>query len=119
PGEQSYGLPGDVPLFESQCHGKLVGAAERHDANLFSYQVRRLADIFLRYQTKGKLIDGGGNEHEIRSLTDGRDQRGAVCLSKVSASAQQGLSSRSRARDHDKIGIQTIFCKETEVLCSP
>lgn len=96
-----------------------MGAAKSHDANLFSDQVRRLADIFLRYEAKGKLVGGGGDEHEIRSLADGSNQRCPVRLREVSASPHQGLSSRSGSRDHDQIGIQTIFRKQTEVLRRP
>ena len=96
-----------------------MSAAKGDDANLFSNQVRGLADIFLRDETKGKLVGGGGDEHEVRSLADGRDQRGPVRLGKVSASADQGLGSRGRSRDHDKIGIQAVLRKESQVLSSP
>ena len=64
-----------------------MGAAKGDDANLLSYQVSWLADIPLHYKTKGKLVDGGGDEHEIRSLTDGRNQRCPVCLRKVRGAA--------------------------------
>src|SRR5215813_3242984 len=75
--------------------------------------------FFCATRLKGKLVSGGTDEHEIRSLTDSGDQRRPVRLSEVRASPHQGLSPGSRSRDHDKVGSQAIFCKETEVLGSP
>ncbi len=96
-----------------------MGAAEAHHADFLTDQICRPANTLLRNQAEWKFIQRRADEDQIGALIDGADQRGAVDLAKMSATADQRLSAARRAGDHDQIQVDVVLGEQAKILRRP
>ena len=76
-----------IPCLERENRRRLGGSANGENADLFSDQISRFADLFLRHKAIRKRVKRTGYHHEIGALIDGVDGGGGVGLSKVNAAS--------------------------------
>ena len=81
----------DLPFPEQQSDSKIVCPAESDDADFFTDQVGRLANLLLCHQTKRKLVERSANHHDIGAAHHRSDVPGGIDVSELNAVAHQRL----------------------------